>query len=56
MPFYIVHVCGRASGKQASVDPETFETAALAEAIAGSRCAGQPCLVIEAEDPVAAIG
>ena len=56
MPFYIVHACGRAAGKRVSVDPETFATPALAEAVARARCSEQACLVVEAEDPTAAIG
>ena len=56
MPFYIVHVCGRAAGRRASVDPEAFERAELAEAMARARCPEQPCLVVEAEDPPSAVG
>ena len=54
MPFYIVHISGRAAGKRARVDPEGFETYQLAESTARARWPEQAYFVIEADEETAA--
>ena len=50
MPFYIVHVSGRSTGKRARVDPDAFDTYEIAESMARARWPGQDYFVVEADD------
>jgi hypothetical protein len=54
MPFYIVHVSGRPSGKRARVDPDAFDGYEAAESTARARWPGQDYFIVEAEDRDAA--
>jgi hypothetical protein len=54
MPFYIAHVSGRSAGKRARVDPDSFETYEMAEAMARARWPEAAYFIVEADDELAA--
>lgn len=50
MPFYIVHVSGRAKRKRAIADGRGFETPGSAEEVAKQRWRDGDYFIVEAED------
>ena len=54
MPFYIVHVSGRAADKRTRVNPDAFDTHEGAESTARARWSGRDYFVVEADDEAAA--
>ena len=54
MPFYIVHVSGRAKRKRAIADGRGFETSGAAEEVAKQRWRDGDYFIVEAEDEQAA--
>ena len=50
MPFYIVHVSGRAKRKRAIADGRGFETSGAAEEVAKQRWRDGDYFIVEAED------